>query len=66
MCLWICTCHAVAVVRLKIGIRNEEPFPRSFFIARSHPVPTTAIARPVAVIRILVRAAVAKDDYRTL
>ena len=63
MRLWICACHAATVIGLKVGIGNEKPFPRNFFNAFAHPIPTAAIARPITVIRILVRTAVARDDY---
>ena len=63
MRLWICARHATTVIGLKVGIGNEKPFPRNFFNAFAHPIPTAAIARPITVIRILVRPAVARDDY---
>ena len=63
MRLWICARHATTVIGLKVGIGNEKTFPRSFFNAFAHPIPTAAIARPTTVIRILVRTAVARDDY---
>ena len=63
MRLWICARHATTVIGLKVGIGNEKTYPRSFVSAFAHPIPTAAIARPIAVIRILVRTAVARDDY---
>ena len=63
MRLWICACHATTVIGLKVGIGNEKTFPRSFFSAFAHPIPTAAITLPITVIRILVRPAVARDDY---
>ena len=59
MCLRICVRHAAAVVRLSVGIRDEETFPWSLFFAAAHPVPTTAVA--LAIIRILVRGTVTRD-----
>ena len=64
MRLWICACHAATVIGLKIGIGDEKTFPWSFFSAIAHPIPTAPIARPITVIRILVRTAVARDEYR--
>ena len=63
MRLWICACHATTIISHKVGIGNEKTFPRSFFSAFAHPIPTAAIACPITVIRILVRPAVARDDY---
>ena len=63
MRLWICASHAATVIGLKVGIGNEKTFPRNFFNAFAHPIPTSAIARPITVIRILVQPAVARDDY---
>ena len=64
MRLWICARHATTVIGLKVGIGNEKTFPRSFFSAFAHPIPTAAIVRPITVIRILVRTAAARADYR--
>ena len=63
MRLWICARHATAIIGLKVGIGDKKTFPWSFFSAIAHPIPTAPIARPITVIRILVRPAVARDDY---
>ena len=63
MRLWICARHAITVIDLKVSIGNEKNFPRNIFNAFAHPIPTAAIAHPITVIRILVRTAVARDDY---
>ena len=52
------------VISVKVGMGDEKTFPRSFFNAFAHPIPTAAIALPIIVIRVLVRTAVARDDYR--
>ena len=62
MRLWIFACHATTVIGLKVGIGNEKNL-SNFFNAFVRPIPTAAIARPITVIRILVRTAVARDDY---